>query len=78
MNSGEAARLHSSMSKEILALVESAEETGEPIIRCLEYNDPMQGYEEINDEFMLGEDILVAPVMEKGAEERTVVFPEGM
>lgn len=74
----EAARLHSSMSKEILALVESAEETGEPIIRCLEYNDPMQGYEEINDEFMLGEDILVAPVMEKGAEERTVVFPEGM
>lgn len=73
----DAARLHTSMSSEILALVDSATESGEPIIRCLEYNDPHQGYEAINDEFMLGEDILVAPVIEKCARERNVVFPKG-
>ena len=50
---------------------------GEPILRSLEYNYPHKGYERITDEFMLGEDILVAPVLEKGQSERTVVLPEG-
>lgn len=73
----DAARLHTEMSGEIISLVDSAIQTGEPIIRCLEYNDPMQDFESINDEFMLGEDILVAPVITKGARERNVVFPQG-
>lgn len=73
----DAAKLHTSMSSEIIALVDSATETGEPIIRCLEYNDPHQGFEAVNDEFMLGENILVAPVIVQGARERNVVFPKG-
>lgn len=73
----DAAKLHSSMSAEIVKLVEEAEETGEPIIRCLEYNDPHQGYEKIDDEFMLGENILVAPVVTKGTVKRDVTFPKG-
>ncbi len=73
----EAGKLHSRMGDEILKLVKEAETTGEPIIRCLEYNDPHKGYAGITDEFMLGTDILVAPVVTKGTSERQVTFPEG-
>ena len=73
----EAAKLHSKMSGEILKLVEEAEISGEPIIRTLEYNNPHKGYKDIDDEYMVGEDILVAPVITKGTRERKVTFPEG-
>lgn len=72
-----AADLHRRMAGEILALVREAEVRGEPIVRSLEYNDPHKGYEHIMDEFMLGEDILVAPVLEKGQFEKDIVFPAG-
>ena len=72
-----AADLHRRMAGEILALVRDAEVRGEPIVRSLEYNDPHKGYEHIMDEFMLGEDILVAPVLEKGQFEKDIVFPKG-
>ena len=73
----EAAKLHKEMSPVIMKLVEEATITGEPIIRPLEYNDPGQGYECIKDEFMLGRDILVSPVVTKGTFKRKVIFPEG-
>ena len=72
------ANLHASLSNEILRLVRTAEITGEPILRPLEYNDPGHGYAGITDEFMLGEDILSAPVVIKGQRRRTVVFPGGL
>ena len=73
----DSAKLHLSMSEDIQRLVDEATVTGEPIIRCLEYNDPGQGYEEIKDEFMLGEDILVCPVVTKNTTSRKVIFPKG-
>ena len=60
---------------EILDLVEHAARTGEPILRPLAYHYP--GLEHVNDQFLLGEDILVAPVQTKGATERRVVIPPG-
>ena len=53
-------------------------ETGEPIIRPLFYDhmDQPKLYA-VDDEFYLGEHILVAPVTEAGAEEREVYLPEG-
>ena len=71
------AELHADMADEISALVENTRLTGEPILRSLEYNCPGKGFEKIHDEFMLGRDILVAPAVEKGIQERSVVFPEG-
>ena len=68
---------HLSLADTIIELVENAEKTGEPILRCLEYNDPHNGYAMINDQFMLGTDILVCPVVEKGVYEKEVVFPYG-
>ena len=73
----DAAKLHISMADEIKKLVADAEKTGEPIIRSLEYNDPCQGFGSITDEFMLGEDILVCPVVTQNTYKRNVVFPEG-
>lgn len=72
-----AAALHLRMADEILAMVRRTEVEGEPILRCLEYNDPHCGYEHITDEFMLGEDILVAPILKKGAFEKDIIFPQG-
>jgi alpha-glucosidase len=51
--------------------------TGEPMIRHLEYAYPGMGYENIKDEFMMGDFLLVAPVVEKGVSARDVVLPPG-
>lgn len=69
--------LHIDFAREILKFVNSSYETGEPIIRPLDYNYPNCGYERINDEFMLGEEYLVAPILKKGQTEKTVHLPTG-
>lgn len=73
----EASKLHKKMAPEIIKLVKESTVTGDPIVRNMEYNYPHCGYESIIDQFLLGDDVLVAPVITKGATERTVVFPEG-
>jgi alpha-glucosidase len=50
--------------------------TGEPIVRMMEYEFPHQGFEKITDQFMLGSNILVAPVVDAG-NKRTIVLPKG-
>ena len=72
-----AAKLHARHGAEILALARRSAEDGEPIARPLCWQWPERGYEEIKDQFMLGDDLLVAPVVEKGARSRRVVFPPG-
>lgn len=72
-----AAQLHNGMASEIMRLVHESENSGEPIVRALEYEYPHSGFECVTDEFLLCRNILVAPVTEKGARERTVLFPNG-
>lgn len=52
--------------------------TGLPIIRplVLEYPNDEKTFE-LNDEFMLGQNILVAPVVEQGKTKKMVYLPEG-
>lgn len=73
----QAAKLHESFGTMIMKLAHHAAQTGDPIIRHMAYVFPEGGYEQINDQFMLGDTILVAPVVEKGAKTRKIVFPEG-
>lgn len=73
----EMAALHVTMGDKILELAKLSAKTGEPIIRSLEYEFPGNGYENIKDQFLLGDDILVAPVLTKGAVTRSIVFPQG-
>ena len=61
----------------ILKLAQRAAETGEPIVRSMEYVFPHQGYAALKDQFLLGDDILVAPALEKGVTERAVQIPPG-
>jgi len=62
----------------IMTWVEKSAKTGVPIIAHMEYYFPNQGYENIIDQFMLGDKYLVAPVVEKGIEKRSVVLPKGV
>lgn len=73
----EAAKLHGAMGPYIEKLALHAAHTGEPIMRHMAYVFPESGYENVNDQFMLGDDILVAPVLLKGAVARKIVFPPG-
>ncbi|MDO5377079.1 MAG: glycoside hydrolase family 31 protein [Clostridia bacterium] len=73
----EAVRLHEELSGEICALAEHARRTGEPIVRALCYVFADEGMERVNDCFMLGDDLLVCPVLRKGATRRTVYLPKG-
>ena len=69
--------LRESFKDKILTLAKEASVTGEPIIRMLEYEFPNEGFERVTDMFMLGCDILVAPVAEKGKMGRYVKLPKG-
>jgi alpha-glucosidase len=69
--------LRQKFAAKFAALAKKAGEDGEPILRSLEYNYPAQGYHAIIDQFMMGEDLLVAPVLKKGAASRKVVLPPG-
>ena len=59
----EFADLHVAYGKRIFALARHAAETGEPIVRTMEYEFPHQGFNRSMTQFMLGDDLLVAPVV---------------
>ncbi len=73
----EMADLHVRMGDEIIALAREAASTGEPIIRSMDYVFPGNNYVDITDQFLLGDQILVAPVTEKSAISRKIQFPAG-
>lgn len=73
----EAAKLHTKMGPHFLELAIQASKTGEPIVKPMALAYPDNGYETIKDQFILGNDIIVAPVVTKGASKRTVVLPQG-
>jgi alpha-glucosidase (family GH31 glycosyl hydrolase) len=56
-------------------LIDHAARTGEPILRPLAYHFP--GYERVADQFLLGQNILCAPVLAAGASSRHVKLPRG-
>ena len=71
-----AAELHVEMGPYIVELARNASRTGEPIVRLMEYAYPHQGFEEVRDQFMLGEEWLVAPIVTPD-DSRAVRLPEG-
>lgn len=60
----------------IQKLAQAAATTGEPIVRMMAYEFPQQGMDFINDQFMLGNKILVAPIL-AAENARMVVLPKG-
>lgn len=70
--------LHYRFLPYIYDLLHESQETGAPVMRplVLHYEDDPNTYE-LNDEFLVGENILVAPVVEQGATKRMVYLPKG-
>ena len=69
--------LRQKFAAKFVELAKESGRTGEPMLRNLEYNFPGMGYADIKDQFMMGDNLLVAPVMEKGVKSRKVVLPPG-
>ena len=70
------AKLHAAFGPYIMTYARKAAQTGEPIVRCMEYQFPHQGFAECKDQFMLGDKYLVAPVVDNRLE-RDVCLPKG-
>jgi alpha-glucosidase (family GH31 glycosyl hydrolase) len=72
------ARVHRALAPTLLALGEQHRQTGMPIVRSMALafpDDPRMLT--VLDAYMLGDELLVAPVVEMGATSRRVVLPAG-
>lgn len=70
--------LREAMRSYIKKQMEKAHEHGTPVIRPLFYDFPEdKNAWEVEDQYMFGPDIMVAPVLDEGVRERTVYFPQG-
>ncbi|MEO7833878.1 MAG: glycoside hydrolase family 31 protein, partial [Ginsengibacter sp.] len=72
----DAVKLRQQMILQIMEVMRNSAKAGAPALRPLSYNYPDKGYENIKDEFMMGDNILVAPVVTEN-DERTIVLPPG-
>jgi alpha-glucosidase len=62
----------------LYTLFHAHERTGEPVMRPLWYEFPEdKGTYLVNDEYMIGDDVLVAPVVKEGMTTRDVYLPLG-
>ncbi|XP_022186450.2 myogenesis-regulating glycosidase [Nilaparvata lugens] len=76
--SKELTALHYRYSGVILELMQRSVDTGAPLNTPIWWVDPENDVaHKIDDEYMLGEDILVAPVLEVGATARDIYLPQG-
>lgn len=70
------AKLHEEMGAYIVEQALESSKTGDPIVRSMDYSFPGQGFETCNDQYMLGDKYLVAPVMDETFS-RVVTLPKG-
>jgi sulfoquinovosidase len=70
-------RLHAALAPYVRSLRDEAARSGLPYQRPLFLIDPDPAFFSIQDQFAYGPDMIVAPVTEEGATERTVVLPSG-
>lgn len=70
-------KLRQKFAPRFVELAKESGRTGEPMMRAMDYVFPDQGYGKIKDQFLMGNDLLVAPVVVKGAVSRTVMIPPG-
>ena len=70
-------RLRAKYGGYLRSLLAQAAKLNDPIMRHMEYEFPAQGLSDVSDQFMLGDKLLVAPVLYKGMRERSVILPSG-
>jgi alpha-glucosidase (family GH31 glycosyl hydrolase) len=73
-----ASQLHVRFAPLIIEMARAAPKTGEPILAPLWYHFPRDPATfDITDQYMLGPDVIVAPVLSKGATARDLYLPAG-
>jgi sulfoquinovosidase len=72
-------RLHTALFPYLYRLAQEAADTGLPAVRhlVLHFSDDPECWR-VEDQFLLGDRLLVAPVIERNARGRQVYFPEGV
>ena len=71
-------RLRHTIVPHLLWKAKIAEENYEPIIRPLAFNYPQEeGLYQIDDQYMVGREIMLAPIVQRGADVRKVFLPPG-
>jgi alpha-glucosidase len=72
------ARIHQALGPELMALADEAAASSMPMVRHLASVFPDDvGSRAVSDEYLLGDDLLVAPVVVEGATTRDVYLPPG-
>ena len=72
------AKYHLEISEKIIELAKESTISGEPIIRPIWWNSPTDEIAlNCDDQFLLGDDVLVAPVLKPGFRTRDIYLPEG-
>lgn len=67
---------HNAMSGYMQTLIRAAVNNGIPIVRPLFYISDERAAYDAHDEYLLGNDVLVAPVIERGATSKQVFLPQ--
>ncbi|MDR2079400.1 MAG: hypothetical protein LBP74_06755 [Treponema sp.] len=71
-------RIREELKPYLIRIMAQAHEWGRPVIRPLFYDFPEDSASwEVEDEYMFGPDLLIAPVMYPGLRERSVSLPRG-
>lgn len=73
-----AVELRAKFADYILETAKQSAQTGEPILRPLAYDYPNMQFENLKTQFLIGADLLVAPVLEPQKRQRQVHIPPGV
>lgn len=73
----EAVALRQKYAVRFVALAAACGTSGEPMLRSMDYMFPRHGYGPIRDQFVMGDFLMVAPQVNKGAAARSVAIPPG-
>ncbi len=72
-------QIRENMREYTRSLMKAAHEKGTPVMRTLFYEFPRDSYAwEVEDEFLFGSDVLVAPVLYENQRQRKVYLPAGV
>jgi len=72
----DAVNLHQDFSEYIVECAKTMAISGEPIVRSMEYSFPGENFSECDDQYMLGDKYLVAPMVNPG-NKRFIQLPKG-